>query len=525
MSDSIHRLATQFQERIEGVETDFNNAYWVSQIEASPENDRARADLELELRKIMGDAEALERVNAALAEGIHDPVLKRQLEILRLGLTGNQMTDAEREEIVELSTQVESEFANHRAEIDGEKYDDNKIDEVLQSSDDPELRKRVWQASKEVGSKVAERVRELVRARNATARKLGYGDYYQMSLDLEELPEEWLFGVMDELERLTDEPFAAWKSQLDERLVERFGTTDLFPWHYADPFFQQLPPDGRLSLDDLFGEASAEALALDTFRRWDIDLTSVMANSDLYPRDRKCQHAFCIDVDRKKDVRMLCNVVPGERWIDTMLHESGHAAYDIFIDHKLPYLLRQPAHTFVTEAIALMSGALVRDPDWLKQVAGFSADQVDPLAKDLHAATAASELLFSRWGLVMVHFERDLYADPEGDLDERWWRYVERFQKVRVPEGAAPVGAWASKIHIAAAPVYYQNYLLGNLLAAQLVATARDEFGGVVGVPEAGRMLKERIFKHGCLYPWSELIVKATGRELGATDFAAQMAV
>jgi peptidyl-dipeptidase A len=208
-----------------------------------------------------------------------------------------------------------------------------------------------------------------------------------------------------------------------------------------------------------------------------------------------------------------------------MPHESGHAAYDIFIDHRLPYLLRQPAHTFVTEAIALMSGALVRDPDWLKQVAGFSADQVDPLAKDLHSATAASELLFSRWGLVMVHFERDLYADPEGDLDERWWRYVERFQKVRVPEGAAPVGAWASKIHIAAAPVYYQNYLLGNLLAAQLVATARDEFGGVVGVPETGRMLKERVFKHGCLYPWSELIVKATGRELGAADFAAQLAV
>jgi riboflavin biosynthesis protein RibD len=47
--------------------------------------------------------------------------------------------------------------------------------------------------------------------------------------------------------------------------------------------------------------------------------------------------------------------VPGERWINIMLHESGHAAYDVAIDRALPYLLHRAAHTFVTEAIAILA--------------------------------------------------------------------------------------------------------------------------------------------------------------------------
>ncbi len=524
MTERTHRLVAELGSKIEALEMEFHEAYWQSQIEATPENDRARAELELELLKLKGDPESLERVNSALDDELHEPILKRQLEILRLSLLGNQMSDAEREEIVALSTEVESEFASFRPVVDGARMNDNQIEDVLRLSDDSEERKRVWQGSKQVGAQVAERVRELVRVRNAAARKLGFADYYRMSLELEELPEEWLFGVLDDLQSLTDEPFAKWKGQLDANLAQRFGTTELYPWHYADPFFQQLPPDGRVSLDGLLGDVSAEDLAIETFARWDIDLRKVMKGSDLYPRDRKCQHAFCISVDRKEDVRILSNNVPGERWMNTMLHESGHAAYDIFIDRRLPYLLRLPAHTFVTEAIALMSGRMVRDPNWLEQIAGLPKSEIETLATELRRANAAECLQFARWGLVMVYFERDLYSDPEGDLDDRWWSYVERFQGVSLPDGAAPEGAWASKIHIAVAPVYYQNYLLGDLLASQLVDTATTEFGGIVGSKEAGNMLKERVFHPGSALRWDEVIQQATGRPLAPDAFAAELA-
>jgi len=518
ISDQPHRLVETLEGRSKDLEIEFHRAYWDSQVEVTPESERRRAELELELRRIKGDPDALAAVEGALQDDIHDPVLKRQLEVLRLSLLGNQMQEPQRELLVELSSAVESDFASFRPELDGRTVSDNEIDEILRSSNDPDLRRSAWEASKEVGALVADRVRELARVRNEMARDLGYADYYGMSLDLQEMSEEWLFDVMGRLERLTEEPFRAWKGALDGRLRERFSTQQLYPWHYADPFFQQTPPDGRVSLDDALQNLSASELCDKTFGSWGIDLGSVLDASDLYPRDRKCQHAFCLNVDRDGDVRILANVVPGERWVEVMLHESGHAAYDITIDPKLPYLLRRPAHIFVTEAIAILSGRLTRDPEWLTNVAGLASSEIGAIEADIRRTKAAHSLLFARWVLVMVHFEHDLYADPEADLDARWWELVERMQLVTAPPGRGSPD-WAAKFHTAVAPVYYHNYLLGEMLASQLEATCSRECGGLVGMKEAGILLSERVFAPGNLMTWSVLIEEATGSSLSPDDF------
>lgn len=520
-----HRVVTAMEERLAPLEAEFHRAYWESQIEASEENDRRRAELELEVRKVKGDASALAEVNAALAEGMHEPILRRQLELLRLSLTANQMDENLRQELVDVSTEVESTFASHRAEVDGQRLSENEIDRILRDSDNEDERRRAWIASKEIGRLVGGRVRELARLRNDVALSLGYPDHYRMALDLQELSESWLFGLLDELGSATAGPFNAWKADLDERLRARFGTARLMPWHYADPFFQQLPPDGGVSLDGLFAESSASELAARTFEGWGIDITNILERSDLYPREKKCQHAFCLDIDRStKDVRILANVVPGERWIEVMLHESGHAAYDVSIDRHLPYLLRRSAHTFVTEAIAILSGRLPRNPEWLTGVAGFADSDVALLVDRLRVSGNVQSLLFARWVLVMAHFERDLYLDPEADLDERWWGYVERFQGIERPEHGGE-GAWAAKIHVACAPVYYHNYLLGEVLASQLEATMTERFGGYVARPEAGRFLVDEVFRYGASQRWDGLIENATGRPLTARDFVAAISI
>ena len=515
-----HRFVTTLQERLSEIESEFHRAYWESQIEANSETERRRADLELELRRLKGDPAALEVVNGVLDETLHEDVLRRQLEVLRLSLTGNQMTEEQRQEMVTLSTAVESDFAAYRPEVDGHRLTENEVDAILKDSSDEDERRTAWEASKEIGGVVAGRVRELARLRNQVARDLGFADYYRMSLSLQELPEVWLFDLLDELDELSADPFAEWKQRLDTELQARFGVDELMPWHYADPFFQSLPPAGRVALDDVLAGKAADTLSIETFAAWGIDIAKVIDASDLYPRELKCQHAFCLDVDRSgRDVRILANVVPGERWVEVMLHESGHAAYDVCIDPKLPYLLHRPAHIFVTEAAAILSGRLVRDPEWLVRIAGADRDAVGELAPRLRQATAAQMLLFARWGLVMTHFERELYSDPEADLDARWWDLVERFQLLqRPPDRSAP--DWAAKIHVAVAPVYYQNYLLGEMLASQLRATCEERFGGLVGVKDAGGFLVDEIFRPGALLRWDELVEKATGGPLSARAFA-----
>ena len=126
--------------------------------------------------------------------------------------------------------------------------------------------------------------------------------------------------------------------------------------------------------------------------------------------------------------------------------------------------------------------------------------------------------------LAVVHFERDLYADPEEDLDARWWELVERFQAVKPPPGrSAP--DWAAKIHVAAAPAYYQNYILGEVLASQIEATCEREAGSLVGSSSAGELLVDRIFRPGSLMRWDALVEGATGQPVSPEDFASRLEV
>ena len=67
-----------------------------------------------------------------------------------------------------------------------------------------------------------------------------------------------------------------------------------------------------------------------------------------------------------------------------------------------------------------------------------------------------------------------MFENPEQDLDSLWWELVERYQGLKKPEGRKKPD-WAAKIHIALYPVYYQNYMLGELLASQLYYYIKDK--------------------------------------------------
>jgi len=238
-------------------------------------------------------------------------------------------------------------------------------------------------------------------------------------------------------------------------------------------------------------------------------------------RAGKSQHAFCLCVDREsKDVRVLANIRNDERWTATMLHEFGHAVYDKYQDIEMPWLLMQPAHEATTEAIAMLFGRLTRNPDWLKRVARVEDEVVEALRERLAARQRLGMLIFVRWALVMVRFERQLYRDPEQDLDRLWWELVQRIQRITPPEGRwAP--DWAAKIHLATAPVYYHNYLLGELIASQLQhhITARLDGSGTLTKPETGDLLVQGVFRPGRTVSWEENLVGATGEGLNPEHF------
>ena len=152
---------------------------------------------------------------------------------------------------------------------------------------------------------------------------------------------------------------------------------------------------------------------VETFVGIGVDTEPILDRSDLFARDGKSQHAFCIDIDRDGDVRVLANVEPDRFWADTMLHELGHGAYDIGFDPSLPWLLRS-CHLTVTEGIAILMGRLALEAEWLiERRRARCRRRPRRWTRRLRAAQAAELLVFTRWVLVMTNFERALYADPE----------------------------------------------------------------------------------------------------------------
>lgn len=497
-------------------------AYWLATTTGDSKYESQYINIRRQLLQLLADKNDFKLLLSLKGNSELDPLQLRQLQILENMYRENQVEPELLAQLVQKETELESCFTNFRAIYRDKPVSDNEISELLQYETDSASRQAAWESSKQIGARVMDQVLEVVRLRNTIARSQGFAHYQEMALKLAEIDPDWLFKVLDELKQLTNEPFRLVKSAADDILKERYGTKTLMPWHYSDPFFQEAPNISNLNLDQYLAHQDLAKLATKYYRAIGLDVDSILQRSDLYERTGKNQHAYCTDIDRKGDVRILCNLRPNRYWMSTILHELGHAVYDTYHDENLPYLLRTPAHTLTTEAVAMLMERQLAYPAWWTKTAGIPATEIAPFAKDLYYELALGQLVFIRWGLVVVFFERELYSNPEQDLNKLWWDLVEELQLLTRPEDRnAP--DWAAKIHIATAPVYYQNYILGALTASQLQAAA-DASSSLFSeaAPGLGTFLVEKVFKPGARYPWQEMIVRATGEELSPRHFAGQ---
>jgi peptidyl-dipeptidase A len=521
----VEAFITRLEGRVAPVERAVREAWWRLATTGTEEAQGELVRAGKEYNRLFADGDEYDKIRGYYEEreALENGLLRRQVEVLYRIFAGRQGDRETLDRVEELEAQANAIYGNHRGVVAGREVGENEIREILRFSDDEAQRREAWEASKTVGREVEGTVRELARLRNRLAREAGYPDHYHRSLDLQEIDAGELDRIMSGLEYATDAPFKKLKGEIDAGLEERFGVETVMPWHLSDPFFQAPPEDAGLDVDRFFRDGDLEELTRRTYDALGLDVRGVAARSDLYGRSGKNQHAFCLSVGREYpyDVRVLANIRPDAYWMNTMLHEFGHAVYDRHVNPKLPYFLRTVAHTCTTEAIALMMGALAEEPGWLGKIAGVSESVLDGYAERLATRRKADGLIFTRWALVMFHFERELYADPDrADLNSLWWDLVERLQLVKCPpERDEP--DWAAKIHVAVAPVYYHNYVLGHLIAAQLRHHLEERVtGGPFFMSEvAGRYLLEAVFGPGARNGWEDTVLGATEERLNPDYF------
>lgn len=524
------QLRDQYLANYRTLVIDANKAWWDASITGSDEAYARRKKADTALAELHSDREVFAKLRQFKeADRVTDPVLKRELLVMHNSFLPKQADPELNKRIIALEADVEQIFNTHRSEVDGEKLTENKIRKILKETKDTEQARKAWTGYMAVGRKVEAKLKEVVQLRNQVAQKLGYKNYFSMQMEIQEFDESELFEVFEELDELTREPFAKLKREIDSHMVKRFGISaeELRPWHTGDLFFQEAPDLGGVSLDDLIEDKDPVKLSTAHYASMGLDVEGILARSDLYEKEGKSPHAFCANIDRDQDVRILCNVQPNANWMDTVHHELGHGIYDQYIGKDVPFILHEPSHILTTEGIAMLFGSLTKNVEFIKNVIKVPEAEAARYAEAARKSLRSEKLIFSRWAQVMLRFEHSMYNNPDQDLNKLWWDLKKKYQLLNPPDDMSGAD-YGAKIHVVAAPVYYHNYMLGDLFASQVLRHAAETHLGLDdphktcfhGSKKVGEYLRQEVFAPGNTCDWRELVRRATGERLTAKHYA-----
>ncbi|MBN2316004.1 MAG: M2 family metallopeptidase [Sedimentisphaerales bacterium] len=528
----LQQFITTHVAQVEPLTTHANLTYWKASTTGNKQDYDELRELQIDIRRIYSNSQEYALIEKFRNSGqIEDARLKRQLDILHCAYLRNQIEPDLLKKIIELDTKIQQEYSHFRGILEGKEITNSDIYMILTTETDPRIRELAWKASKQVGEAVIDDFLQLVKCRNEAAKQLGFDSFHTLSIITSEQRVEELDRIFAELDQLTYKPYVRLKSELDRILADGFGIPpeDLMPWHYHDPFFQRTPLVYEYDLDLYYENQDVKELTRKFYAGVGLPVDDILARSDLYDRKGKYPHAYSHDVDRRGDVRILCNLQNTERWMETILHELGHAVYSKYHDPNEPWLLREPAHSFTTEAVAMLFGRLSRNPAWMQKMLGLTSEQRAEIEQVSRKYLQFQQVLFARWAMVMYHFEKQLYADPDQDMNTLWWDLVEKYQLIKRPPGPPDAG-WLSKLHFTSAPCYYHNYMLGEMLASQLhnyivhqlLRLESDKNVSYVGRKEIGDYLRKNVLGPGALYHWNDMIARATGEPLTARYFVRQ---
>jgi peptidyl-dipeptidase A len=527
MENRMKEFISAYEKKIIPLYREMSLTSWEANISGSDEAWAKSEKASFNYAKIFTDVKSFNELKEIKDAGvIKDPLLARQLDLIYNAFLGGQVDTALISEQIRMETEINKKYSNFRVTVIDRQLSDNEVEDILKNSVNSSELQSAWEGSKMIGPVVADDIIKLVKHRNIIARKIGFRNYHEMSLELSGQDPAEVTKIFDELDSLTSSNFAGLKADIDSYYSKRYmiPSTKLRPWHYQNRYFQEAPEIYKVDFDKYYEKQDPVKLASAFYNSIGLNVDAILAKSDLYEKPGKNQHAFSTDIDRSGDVRTLDNIKPDSRWMGTILHELGHGVYSYYNDMSLPFTLRDAAHTFTTEAIAEMFGRLATDPVWMRNMGLIDSTECKKIAEDSYRDLRLRMLVFSRWAQVMYRFEKSMYENPDQDLNKLWWDTVEKYQSLTKPEGRN-MPDWATKIHIALYPCYYHNYLLGELLASQIYSYLTTNIAknqSFAGEKAVGDYLREKIFMPGARYSWNEMIERATGEKLTAKYYAIQ---
>jgi peptidyl-dipeptidase A len=430
---------------------------------------------------------------------VEDPLLARRLVVWDQAFRGARVSA--HAGVRALVNEISDTIVSCKYDVLGQELDLGGVRLLLRTETNRDRRRAGWLSFAPLSKRLDGRTRELFKLRNELARTEGFETYAHMMLNAQGLSLTQVRSILEELS-LASGP--AYRNLLEEGAA-RNNIGRVQPW------------DIKFLLDGVGG------LPARYFAR-----ESIIPRLEEYARDHGLDlktlgisvhmldipyNGLCMTVS-PKDIRILGNWAAGHNYYKTAFHELGHALHSAF-SNPGSYILRREPSVF-SEAMAELNGYTVQDPGWLTHM-GLSPSEV------ASAGTAAMGPWFAYVRQRTAHalFEYEAYANPDAELD-----LINAGIEARVlgcsmdesPRWAAEPNAWYS-----AYPVYWQNYVLADVVASQIHHDLVRRFGTVWRNPAALEYVRTHYWAPAGAVDWQEKLLRGTGEPLNTRALVADL--
>ncbi|HYG59505.1 MAG TPA: M3 family metallopeptidase [Symbiobacteriaceae bacterium] len=447
---------------------------------------------------IMSNADYQE-VIGRFAGKVEEPMLARRVEMWQRAFRGAKVSA--NPDVRALVNEVSDAIVAHRYDVQGDELDLGGVRFLLRSESNRERRRAAWLAFAPLSRKLDARTRELFHLRNGLARAEGFETYAHMQMEAQGLTLPQVKAILEELSTASEPAYREVLAEGASR--QKLGSVQ--PW------------DIKFLLDGVGGLPAGYFPRSGILGRLDewaghhgLDLKDLGISVHMLDIP---YNGLCMGIT-PKDIRILGNWADGHNYYKTAFHELGHALHSAFSNPGSFILRREPS--VFSEAMAELIGYTVQDPAWLAHM-GLTPSEV------ASAATQAMGPWFAYLRQRTAHalFEYEAYANPDADLD-----VLNAGIEARVlgchfdesPRWAAEPNAWYTRY-----PVYWQNYVLADVVASQIHHDLRRRFGSVWRNPQALEHVRQHYWAPGGALDWQEKLRRGTGEALGTKALVADL--
>ena len=498
-------LRDKFGEKLLNKQSEAELKAWDFYTNSTDENMKSLEVAEDKLHELFKDEELYNKFSKIEKHDLGSKHLNRQLSSILRNFKDELGAGDIMKEMRNKENQISAKFNSYVPKIDEKEVSKAEISKILETENNPEIRKKAYNAKVQGGELIADDLVDLVKTRNEFAKSQGYENFfeYQVKEGYGVEPKE-LDCLLDEMYQNAKDSSLKTQMKSKAKLSKAFGINpeDLMAYHYG-----LLTDDSPAKVinDSLKTKEQVVDITKQAYKDMGYDVDSMPVTLDLFPRKNKNTHGFCFEITPAKDSRILANLTNNVESMDTLSHELGHCVYNLGIDSNLsPY--EQATYPAMTEAVAMMMGDLPQKENILLDV--VSEKDLDKF-KNEHKK---SEINFINRSMQIINFEREMYKNPDQNLGKLWHglkcKYCGKNEKEEINN------EWATVPHYLSHPAYYQNYFRANIMKAQMYKHLTKELGSITENKNTAEYLNKNLFKLGTSMPENDLIESFTGEKL-----------